>query len=211
MYGFRFGSDGEGSQNAAAQRKADVVALLAAQIALAQDLHSNNALALVLHLLENRDDGVGIGIHITANGIQPGEVDFDPRRSGSCAQSLNGMARAAVGANDALLLCFRQYIEDGTESGGPVRLGGAVDEHDIDSVDAQFLTEALEVCAHTGRCAAIGLGEHRDFVARQLLESLRDEWMAAVGVRGIKEAQAVFVEAVQKQIHKAVGAKEGLI
>ena len=54
------------------------------------------------------------------------------------------------------------------------------------------------------------LREHRDFVARHVLESLGDVRMASVGVGGVEEAQAVIVS-IEQKIGEAFDAERGLM
>ena len=49
-----------------------------AQVSLAEDLHADDAFALAPHLLDDADDGVGVGVHVGADGVEADEVDFDP-------------------------------------------------------------------------------------------------------------------------------------
>ncbi len=50
-----------------------------AEFALAEDLHADDAFAVGAHLLDDLDDGGGVGVHVGASGIEADEIDFDPR------------------------------------------------------------------------------------------------------------------------------------
>ena len=101
-----------------------------------------------------------------------------------------------MGADGALVLGFGEDVHYAAVTGGPVVFGDAVDENDVDVVDAKFAAEAVEVAAEAGGVTVVGLGHDDDFVARELLEGGGDVGMAAVGVGGVEEAEAVFVVAV---------------
>src|ERR1700739_4873571 len=75
-----FRADGEGVEDSVVQRVADGFVLTRAHCALAEDLHSHDALALRAHVADDRDDGVGMVVHVRADRIQPDQVDFDPGR-----------------------------------------------------------------------------------------------------------------------------------
>ena len=110
-----------------------------------------------------------------------------------------------MGADDALLLGFVENVHDAAVARGPIGFGDAVDEDDVDVVDAELAAEAVEVGAYSGGVASVGLGEDGDFVARELLEGCGDVGMAAVGVGGVEEAEAVVVVAVEQE------AREGQV
>ncbi len=116
-----------------------------------------------------------------------------------------------MGADDALVLGFGEDVHDAAVTGGPVGFGDAVDENDVDVVDAEFAAEAVEIAAEAGGVAVVGLGHDDDFVARELLEGGGDVGMAAVGVGGVEEAEAVLVVAVDEQAGEGAHAEAGLV
>jgi len=104
-----------------------------------------------------------------------------------------------VGADDALVLGLGKDVHDAAVAGGPVALGDAVDEDDVEVVGAEFFAEAVEIGADAGGVAVVGLGEDGDLVAGELLDGGGDVGMAAVGVGGVEEAEAVLVVAVEQE------------
>ena len=81
---------------------------------------------------------------------------------------------------------------------------------DIDVVGAQFFAKAVEIGAGLGGIARPGLGEDGNLVAAKMLERLGHVRMAAVGIGGVEEAQAVVV-AVEQQIGEALHAQGSLV
>jgi len=73
-----FGADGEGVEDAGVEGVADGFGGAVAHVALAEDLHADDAFAGGAHLLDDADDGVGVGVHVGADGVEADEVDFDP-------------------------------------------------------------------------------------------------------------------------------------
>ena len=116
-----------------------------------------------------------------------------------------------MGADDALLLGLGEHVHHAAITRGPVGFGGAVDEQDVDVVGAELAAEAIEVIANFLGIAVVGLGEHGDFVARQLLDGRRYIRMAAVGVGGVEEAKSVLVVAVEHHRDEWIGAEARLI
>ena len=74
-----FGANGEGVEHAGAEREANCFILALAHCPLAENLHADDALALGAHFLDDADDRGGIGIHVGSDGIEPDEVNLDPR------------------------------------------------------------------------------------------------------------------------------------
>ena len=72
-----------------------------AELAFAEDLHADHALARGLHLLEHVDHRGGVGIHQDAVGVDAREVDVDPRRLRRELQRRQRVAGDAVRADDA--------------------------------------------------------------------------------------------------------------
>src|ERR1700743_3784053 len=103
-------------------------------------------------------------------------------------------------ANDPLLLRLGEHVHCAAISRSPIALGNAVDEHDIDVIDSQLFTEAVEVGADTGGVAGIGLGKNCDLVAWNMLQTFGDIGMAPIGVCSVEEAQAVVVVTLQQKI-----------
>src|SRR5271157_5042789 len=137
-------------------------------------------------------------------------MDFHPGRLGSGAQSFDGVARAAVSADDALLFRFGENIHDAFVAIGPVAFREAVHEADVEVVRAELAAETFEIGASGGSVACPGFGENGDFVARNVLKSFSHVRVAAVGVGGIEEAEALVI-AVKKKIGKPLDAKRGLM
>ena len=88
-----------------------------------------------------------------------------------------------MGPNDALLLGLRQDVHDPAIARRPVPFGDAVDEDNVDMVDAELSPEAVKVGTDAGGISSVGLGEDGDLVARELLQGCGNVRMAAVRVR----------------------------
>src|SRR3954471_17580139 len=120
------------------------------------------------------------------------------------------MAGATMCANNSLLLGFREHVHHAFVAIGPVSLGKAVHQDDVEVVSAEFLTEAIKIGAHLSRVARPGFGEHRDFVPRNVLERLGNVRMASIRVGGVEEAESVVVSVAQ-QVREALNPKCGLM
>ena len=74
-----FGAYGEGVEDTGVQGEADGFGWTVTEFSLTEDLHADDAFAVGAHLLDDLDDGGGVGVHVGASGIEADEVDFDPR------------------------------------------------------------------------------------------------------------------------------------
>src|SRR5947207_8238731 len=119
------------------------------------------------------------------------------------------MARAAVRANDAFVLGFFEDIHDGTIARGPIALGKAVHEEDVDIFGTEFAAEAVEVGAHPVGVTRPGFGKDSNFAAINVLERFGDMRMAAVGIGGIEKEEAVVV-AIKEKFRQAADTEIGL-
>ena len=61
---------GEGVEDSGVQGEADGFGWAIAESALSEDLHPNDAFAVGAHLLDDLDDGGGVGVHVGASGIE---------------------------------------------------------------------------------------------------------------------------------------------
>ena len=113
--------------------------------------------------------------------------------------------------DDAFVFGFREGVHDTTVARGPVGLCDAVNEDDVDVVDAEFSAETVEVAGDLGCVAVVGLGHDYNLVARELLQCGGDVGMAAVGVGSVEEAKAILVEAVDEQAGERTHAEAGLV
>ena len=89
--------------------------------------------------LIDADYRVGVGVHVRADGIEADEIHFDPGGCGCGVQRLEAVAGDAMGADDALLFGFGEDVHDAAIARGPVAFGDAVDEEDVDVLDAEFM------------------------------------------------------------------------
>src|SRR6266850_8536707 len=126
------------------------------------------------------------------------------------AKRLDTVARAAVSADDALLLGFGENVHHAFEALGPVAFCEAVHQTDVDLIDAEFAAEAIKISACGSGVARPGFGEDSDLVTGNVLESFGNVRMAAVGIGGIEEAQAAIV-AIEQQIGQAFDAERSLV
>src|ERR1700733_7322235 len=180
------------------------------EIALTENFHANHGFAGGFHLAKNADDGLRVGVHVRADGIDAGEIDFDPGGFRGGAQSFDAVAGAAVSADDSLLLGFGENVHDAAVALGPIRVGEAVRETDIEIVGAELAAEAIEIGAGGDGIAGPGFREHGDFVARDVLERFGDVRMASVGIGGVEEAEAMIV-AVEEKIGEPFNAERSLV
>ena len=104
------GADGEGVQQVEREGVSQRLVHARSHVTLAEDLHTDNRLAGLASLSQRRHDGGGICIHMRSDGVHAREHDLDPRRFGRGAKGPEGMARAAVGADNSLLLGFRDGV-----------------------------------------------------------------------------------------------------
>jgi len=144
-------------------------------------------LPAVAHLLHHADNGVGVRVHVSADGIDANEMDFDPRRFCGGAKGFDAVAGAAVGANDAFFLGLGEDVHHAFIAIGPIAFGEAMHEADVDVIGAEFAAEAIEIVAGGGGVASPGLGKNGNFVARDVFEGFGDMRMAAVGIGGVEK------------------------
>ena len=71
------------------------------------------------------------------------EMDFDPGGFGGGTQSFDRVARATVGADDALFLGFGEHVHHAFVAIRPVALGEAVHKADVDVIGAQLAAETF--------------------------------------------------------------------
>jgi len=102
-----------------------------------------------------------------------------------------------VSANDSFFLGFGEDVHDAAVTVGPVGLGDAVHQADVEVVGAEFAAEAVEVGAGFFGIAGKSLGQNGDFVARYVLERFGYVRMASVGIGGIEEAEPLVVSIEQ--------------
>jgi len=98
-----------------------------------------------------------------------------------------------MGPDDSPMLGFFEDVHHRAIAGGPIFLGHAVHQENIDVVDAQFAAEAVEIGAHFCGIAGPGFGEDGDFAAIDLLQSFGDMRMAAVGISRVKKTKPLVV------------------
>ena len=126
LFGDGFGADGEGVEEVERKSIAQSFILATTEIALAENFHADDAFAGGAHLADDADDGVGIGVHVGADGIDSNEMHFDPGRFCGGAEGFDAVAGAAMGANDAFLFGFGENVHDAFEALGPVTFGETV-------------------------------------------------------------------------------------
>ena len=98
-----------------------------------------------------------------------------------------------MSADDAFLLGIRKHIHHAAIAFGPVPFREAVHQADVDLISPQLPAKTIEVGAGSGGVARPGLGKNGDLIARDMFQSFGHMGMAAVGVSGVKESQALIV------------------
>ena len=93
-------------------------------------------------MADDADYGVGVGVHVGADRIDADEVDINPRRCGGGAEGFDGVAGAAVGADDALMLGFFEGVHDRAVARGPIGFGETVHQEDVDVIGLSILSGA---------------------------------------------------------------------
>ena len=156
LLALRLGADGEGVEHAAVERVADRLGLAVAQVALAKDLHPDDAFPGRAHLLDDADDRVGSASMWEPMGLRRTRSTSTQGEAAAARSASMVWQETAMGADDALLLGLREHVHDAAVACGPVGLGDAVDQEDVDVVDAEFLAEAVEIGAHGGGVAVVG-------------------------------------------------------
>ena len=115
-----------------------------------------------------------------------------------------------MSANDAFLLGFGENVHDAFVALGPVALGKAVHEANVNVIGAELATEAVEIGAGGGGVAGPSFGENGDTVARNVLKRFGNVRVAAVGIGRVEETKAVIVT-VEEQVGEAFDAERGLV
>src|SRR5260370_17861597 len=199
LLGLGFGADGEGGREIEAECEVEGCVMATAKVALAENLHADDAFARGAHLAHDADYSIWIGIHESAHRVDANEVDLDPGRFCGGAKGFDAVAGAAMSANNAFFLGFGEDIHHALEALSPITLCKAMHQADIDVIGAKFAAETIEIGTGGGSVARPGLGEDGDFIAGHVFEGFGNVWMAAIGVGGADETQAVVV-AVQQHV-----------
>src|SRR2546422_6431892 len=127
-------------------------------ISLAEDFHADDAFTGGAHFAHDADDGIWVGIHEGANGVDPNEMDFYPERFRGSAKRFDAVARTTVSADDALFFGFGENIHDAFVALGPIAFAEAVHKADVDVIGAEFAAEAVEIRTSGDGVARPGLG-----------------------------------------------------
>jgi hypothetical protein len=96
------------------------------------------------------------------------------------------VAGDAMSPNDTFLLGLRKDVHRPAIACRPVPFRDAVNEDDVDIVDAKLSPEAIDVGTNAGRIASVRLGKNSDPIARNLLEGCGNIGMAAIRVGGVE-------------------------
>ena len=107
-------------------------------------------------------------------------------------------------------LALHQVFHRPRVLGGPVQLLHAVEQDDVDVVDAQLHAVALDVAAGVGVLGRVGLGLDHVLVAGDALERLAEIDVRAVLVGDVEEADAP-VERVADDPGEFLDAQPGLV
>src|SRR6185503_13278716 len=155
------------------------------------DFHSDDSFSGSLHFAQYAYNRVRIRVHVRTNRVDAHQIDLHPGRLGGGAQRFDAVAGASMGPDNSFLLGFGKNVHDAAVALGPIAFSEAVHQADIDVVGAQLFAKTVEIGAGLGGIARPGLGEHGNLVAAERLERLGHVRMAAVGIGGVEEAQAV--------------------
>ena len=126
------------------------------------------------------------------------------------AQRVHAVAARAMGADDLFFLGLHQVFHRPCVLGRPVLLAHAVQQHDVDVVDAQLQPIALEVAAGVGDVGRVGLGLDDVLVAGNALERLAQIDVRAVLVGDVEEPNAL-VERMADDLGEFLDAQAGLV
>src|SRR5260370_22705411 len=210
LLGLGFGADGESVKEIEAECEIEGFVLAVAKVALAENLHANDALTGSAHFAHDADNGSGVGVHIGADGIDADKMDFDPGRFCGGAKRFDAVAGAAMSANNAFFLGFGEGIHHALEALSPITLCNAMHQAGIDMIGAKLAEEAIKIGTGRGSVACPGLGKDGDFIAGDVFEGFRNGRVAAVRISGVEEAQAVVV-AVEEQVGEPLKAESSLV
>src|SRR5260370_37502620 len=118
-----------------------------AKVALAENLHADDAFAGGAHFAHDADNSSGVRVHIGAEGVDTNEMNLDPGRFCRDAKGFDAVAGAAVRADEASFLGFGKRIHHALVARGPVALGEARHEANIDVIGAKFAAETTDLGA----------------------------------------------------------------
>jgi len=88
-----FSADGEGVKEIEPESEIEGFVLAVAKVALAENLHADDAFACGAHFAHDADNGSGIGVHIGAEGINANEMNLDPGRFCGGAKRFDAVGR----------------------------------------------------------------------------------------------------------------------
>src|SRR6266849_2008793 len=98
LLGLGFGADGEGVKQIEAESKIEGFVLAVAKVALAENLHADDAFACGAHFAHDADYSIWIGIHESAHRVDANEMNLDPGRFCGGAKRFDAVAGAAMSA-----------------------------------------------------------------------------------------------------------------
>lgn len=197
-FGPAFAADGEAVQNILCESELQRFIHTGAEFTGAEDLHTDNAFAGRLHLLEDADDGVRVGVHGRLGGIETGEIDLDPGFGGGGLERVERVAGNALRADDALGLRLVDGVHGSALFDVPILVHHAVKKQDVDVVRFQFAAETVDVRFHFRMRIGAGLGEQSDLVAWNGGERASNVGVGAVLVGRVKECYALVVAGAKK-------------
>src|SRR5260370_41688781 len=91
-----------------------------AKVALAENLHADDAFAGGAHFAHDADNSSGVRVHIGAEGVDTNEMNLDPGRFCGGAKRFDAVAGAAGRAGDASVLWFAEHNPPALVGLGPV-------------------------------------------------------------------------------------------
>src|SRR5260370_18663462 len=130
LLGLGFGADGEGVKEIEAECEVEGFVLAMAKVALAENLHADDAFARGAHLAHDADYSIWIGIHESAHRVDANEVDLDPGSFCGGAKGFDAVAGAAMGAENAFFLALGEDNQPPLQAPRPITLCKAIHQAD---------------------------------------------------------------------------------
>ena len=189
----------------------DRLVRLGAKLACPQHLHSDDALAGCLHLLQDFAHHFGRCVHRGSGGVPACKIHFHPGTFSRSLERTQRVATRTLGPDDALLFGLAQNIHRTLVTDIPIVVDHAVHQQDIDVVGSNFAAKTVKVRTHVRGGKRTRLAHDRHLVARHGFQRFLQVRMAAVLIRGIPEEDALIMGGAEQFRHPLKAKLLGLI
>ena len=201
-------ADGDGVNGRDVEDVVDGVAR--GQVAAAHHFHAVNPDVVGVHFFQNGNDPFGRAVHVFACVVDARQNDVDPRGKGGLLKRVDIVARNPVGADDAALLFLGEHVHDPAIREGPLLVGQAMHENDVDVIGIQFAQDAIHIALGLAGRGGANFGGDDHVLAVDVIKRGREVAMATVLIRAVPKRDAPL-KAVDEQVGQCVRSQVRLV